>query len=186
MKSRARETFQAFHKRNAGAPVFPFESMPVGEFNIAAKLPDFVLLGRAVRTCYTSDKWNEVGDVVGYYHDHGPADGAHATTLKNKTEFYAPHEFFPKERVAKFPVKWPAELVLLGECDEWFVQRHDGDKSFTKGKCDGDVLLCSPYGWLSSVAPTRVFLVILEIDSGIVEGLILGPDLHVTEAGIEG
>lgn len=182
----ARRTFETFHKREAGVPVFPFEQMDVGEFPIPAGIPDLVCVGKAVRTCYTSDKWNKLGDPIGYYHDHGPRDGKDVFTSKNKIKFYAPRDFFPEMRRVKFPVKWPESLALLGTCDSWLVEEHPEDEDLVSGTCDEDILLCSPYGWVSRSDPTRVFLVIVEVDSGIIEGVIDGPGLRVTEAGIEG
>ena len=186
MSERAREAFQAFHSRNAGVPVFPFEELDVGEFPIPVGLPDMVLLGRAVRTCYTSDKWNAPGKTVGYFHDHGPGDGPEALTAKNKVKFYAPSDFFPKQSVVDLPVEWPDALTLLGTCDEWLVQKNLGDELFIEGECEDDILLCSPFGWVDENDPERAFLVIIEVSTGYVEGLIAGPGLRVTAAGITG
>jgi len=184
--TRARDTFKSFHKRDAGTPVYPFDGGDIGEFHIPAGMPQMVHLGRAIRTCYTSDKWHEPGKVVSYYHDHGPEDGKGVLTGANKVAFYAPQDFFPEEKAKNPPVKWPDELVLLGSCDEWFVQPDTGDEKLVHGSCENSILLCSPYGWVSKKHPERVFLVIVEVPSGHVEGIIDGPGLIVTPAGIEG
>lgn len=184
--SKARQTFKAFHARNAGEPVFPFEHYDVGEFDLEIGLPDMVCVGRALQTLYTSDKWNAAGDLTSYYHNHGPNDGEGVLTSQNKVKLYAPKVFFPDLPVTKLPIRWPEEIVLLGQEDGWSAQRRPDAPEAVTGKCSNVALFCSPYGWVSKKDPTRVFLVAIEADSGAVECVVDGPGLRVTEAGIEG
>jgi hypothetical protein len=182
----AQKTFEAFHSRNTGPAVFPFEAGEDGQFSMEFGFPSFVCVGRAVRVLYDSDKWNEIGDVIGYYHDHGPQDGKLVFGKQNRTKLFAPKPFFPELTTVKFPVKWPTEVVPLGACSGWFAQENPRDEKLIEGKCSGDILVCSPFGWVSKSDKERVFLAIIEIDTGFVEGIITGPDLRVTPAGITG
>jgi len=178
------KTFEEFHKRKAGEPVYPFEGLENGKFRLDVKIPDFVCLGRAVRVLYDSDKWNDVGDVVGYYHTHGPEDGKYVFSKGNQVKFFvaAPYAAGLGGKAVRLPVEWPDEVVPLGACSGWVA----GDDELYEGSCSDAVLVCSPYGWLDSSDEHRVFLAIIEIGTGIIEAIIDGPDLIVTEHGIEG
>lgn len=186
MSRAARKTFKAFHARDP-EPVYPFDAEPNPEFDIDVQFPDFVCVGRAVRVLYDSDKWNEVGDVVGYYHTHGPDDGDLVFSGGNKVQLYAPKPYFQNFTMCKFPVKWPDEIVPLGGCSGWVAEpKNSKDGKLFEGKCKNAVLYCSPYGWVSRREPLRVFLAVIELDTGVVEAIINGPGLIVTPDGIEG
>jgi hypothetical protein len=44
----------------------------------------------------------------------------------------------------------------------------------------------SPDAWVNKKHPNHVFLAIINLDGGGVEGLITGPRLRITSHGIEG
>jgi hypothetical protein len=52
-----------------------------------------------------------------------------------------------------------------------------------KGK---NILVASPDGWIDPKKPNRVFLAIINLDGGGVEGIIDGGNLRITAHGIEG
>lgn len=183
-RKNAQRTFKTFHAREV-EPVFPFQD-GAAEFNIDMKFPEFVCVGRAVRVLYESDKWNEVGDVVGYYHDHGPDDGAHVFKDGNKVKLYSAKAYLPSLKTVKFPVKWPDSMTVLGACGGWVAQPNGNGTQVIEAETDGCVLVCSPFGHVSKSDDSRVFLAIVSVKSGIVECLIDGPGLTLTEAGIEG
>jgi len=184
--SRAKDTFETFHKRDI-EPVYPFNHYKNALITFDIGLPNIVHVGKAVRVLYDSDKWNDVGDVTGYYHDHGPDDGDHVFSPKNLVKLYAPKKYFPRKKTVKLPVKWPKELVLLGGCDGW-VAREATAKPHEVIKADTDdcILVCSPFGWLSKKDEKQVFLAVIEVSTGYLEALIHGPGLRVTAAGITG
>jgi hypothetical protein len=181
--NRAYETFEEFHARSP-VTVYPFSGDEY-EFEIDCLLPDFVYVGKALRVLYESDKWNDVGDVQGYYHDHGPDDGAHSFSGSNKIKLYAPKPYFDYLPTVKFPVRWPKSVVLLGSCGGWYAKEPGYDKP-VDAKTKGDILVCSPFGHVSRTDKKRVFLAVIEEDTGIVECIINGPNLRVTSDGITG
>jgi hypothetical protein len=177
-------TFRTFHDR-AMEPVYPFENNSDSMIHFDAVLPKMAHVGRAIRVLYESDKWSLVGDTTGYYHDHGPDDGAVVFSSKNNVKLYAPQKYVPKHRkVSKFPVRWSKELVLLGTCGGWYAD--DGSDELVEAEVKNSILVCSPFGFVSKKNPERVWLAVIDIDSGVVECLISGPGLTVTCHGIVG
>jgi hypothetical protein len=182
----ARRTFSTFHSRKNVEPVYPFNKSKDAEIETQAKFPEFVCVGRAVRVLYDSDKWNKVGDVVGYYHDHGPDDGAHVFKDDNKVKLYAPKAYFPDLKVCPVPVDWPSEMTLLGACSGWVAQPGGKGSKVIEAEVENCVLVCSPFGHVDKKNDVRVFLAVINTEDGIVECIIAGPGLTVTDAGIEG
>ena len=183
-RKNAQKTFETFHSR-AIEPVHPFEHGEA-EFLAQTKFPDFVCVGRAIRILYGSDKWNEVGDVVGYYHDHGPDDGAHVFKPENRVQLYAPRSYFPDMMKCRFPVSWPKEVTFLGTCDGWVAQPKGRGTNVIESSMKGCILVCSPFGHVDKRNDGRVFLAVIDTETGIVECIVSGPGLTVTENGIEG
>ena len=167
-------TFQRFHDREAGVGAYPFNSRKDGVF----QLPEYVKwprgvseMGTAIRTLYESDKWHPSGDTTQYYHDHD-----------NGVTFYSPDN---SDDAEEFSFEWPEEVALLGKCIGFVVKETDGTlaEGIMKGK---NVVVSSPDGWVDPKRPERVFLAIINLNGGGVEGIIAGPNLRVTAHGIEG
>jgi hypothetical protein len=171
--SAAQKTFERFHARPAKKAVFPFNAAKDGSF----LLPKFVQfpakvrkVGNAVRVLYESDKWNSVGKTVEYYHDHGKG-----------VMFYEPAE----DGSETFPHRYPDEICLIGECIGLVVAPFG--EEIAEGIMQGsNILVASPDGWIDKMRHNRVFLAIINLDGGGVEGLIDGGNLRITSHGIEG
>jgi len=76
--------------------------------------------------------------------------------------------------------------MLIGECIG-FVIRPEDTGEITEGVMKGkNILVASPDGWVNPKKPNRVFLAIINLNGGGVEGIIDGPNLRLTPHGIEG
>ena len=168
------KTFERFQDKEAGVGVFPFNGRKEGVF----KLPEYVRWpngvgewGNGIRTLYESDKWHPKGDTTQYYHDHDKG-----------VVFYVPDDSADADEL---PYGWPEEVALLGKCIGFVVQEPDGTlaEGIMKGK---NIVVASPDGWVDPKRPERVFLVIINLNGGGVEGIIVGPNLRITAHGIEG
>lgn len=170
------QTYERFHDGEAGVGAYPFNGRKEGIF----PLPTYVqwprgveVFGQAVRTLYESDKWHPKGDTTQYYHDH---DGG--------VTFYVPAGEGDGE-VVPFKHEWPEEVALLGACIGFVVK--DGQGELAEGIMNGkNILVASPDGWVNPKKPNRVFLAIINLDGGGVEGIIDGGKLRITSHGIEG
>ena len=171
----AEKGFKRFHSKKSLEPVYPFHKNNDAVFELEkVEWPDQIgLVGCAMRTLYESDKWQKKsGKTVQYYHDHD----------KN-VRFMAPGENFGE---VELPYGWPEEVMLIGECIG-FVVRPDDTGEITEGVMKGrNILVASPDGWVNPRKPNRVFLAIINLDGGGVEGIIDGPNLRLTPHGIEG
>jgi len=180
----ADETFEVFHTRQPGQGAFPLQHLGGSRARIDVSLPHMTRVGKAMCVLYDSDKWNELGDVIGYYHMHGPEDGAHAFTELNKVEVYVPQAYISRSSRARLPIKWTNEIVLLGACSGWTAETPSGQGK--QGDVTDSILCCSPFGYVSSSDRKRVFLSVIDVDDWVVEAIICGPGLRVTKGGIEG
>lgn len=122
-ESKARKTFETFHARKPGNPVYPYKDSGSGsgEFHLDIRIPYMSDVGKAIRVYYDSDKWKEVGDVEGYYHNHGPEDGEHPFRDTNQIKLYAPQCYMTEYGISDaenidLPIIWPKDLVPLGSC----------------------------------------------------------------------
>lgn len=171
----AEKGFKRFHSKKELEPIYPFHKNNDAVFELGnVDWPRKVgLVGAAMRTLYESDKWQKKpGKTVQYFHDHG----------KN-VRFLAPGENFGE---VEFPYDWPEEVMLIGECIG-FVVRPEGTGEITEGVMKGkNILVASPDGWVNPRKPDRVFLAIINLNGGGVEGIIDGPNLRMTPHGIEG
>ena len=177
----AKKTFARFHNRKSGQGVYPFHKNDDGVINLDdVQWPQNVcFLGEAMRTLYESDKWQGVGKTTQYYHDHDP--GA--------VRFIVPSGHSKKhgglDRV-EMPYEWPGEVTLIGACIG-FVVKPESSGLITEGIMKGkNILVCSPDGWVDPRRPNRVFLAIINLNGGGVEGIIDGGNLRITSHGIEG
>jgi hypothetical protein len=170
----AMTTFERFHDKEVGVGAYPFNGRKEGVFHLPAyvKWPNGVSeMGASIRTLYESDKWHPEGSTTQYYHDHD-----------KRVTFYTPDNSSDAE---PFAHEWPEEVALLGKCIGFVVKEPDGSlaEGIMKGK---NVLVASPDGWVDPKRPERVFLAIINLNGGGVEGIIAGPNLRVTAHGIEG
>lgn len=175
----AEKTFHRFHKRKPGQGVYPFHKNSDGIINLDdIDWPDDVcFLGEAMRTLYESDKWHGRGKTTQYYHDHDPG----------VVRFIVPRDSKKHGDLEpiSLPYEWPSEVTLIGACIGFVVRPQDG--KITEGIMKGtNILVCSPDGWVDPRKPNRVFLAIINLDGGGVEGIIDGGDLRITSHGIEG
>jgi hypothetical protein len=168
------KTFERFHDKGAGVGAFPFNGRSEGVFKMPAyvKWPKGVNeWGNAIRTLYESDKWHPEGETTQYYHDHDKG-----------VTFYSPDNSADAE---PFAYEWPDEVALLGKCIGFVVEEPDGTlaEGVMRGK---NIVVASPDGWVDPKRPERVFLAIINLNGGGVEGIIVGPHLRITAHGIEG
>jgi hypothetical protein len=168
------KTFERFHDKEVGVSAYPFNGRKEGIF----QMPDFVKWpkgvsewGSAIRTLYESDKWHPGGETTQYYHDHDKG-----------VVFLSPDNDADAE---EFSYRWPEEVALLGKCIGFVVEEPDGTlaEGIMKGK---NIVVASPDGWVDPKRPERVFLAIINLNGGGVEGIIVGPNLRITAHGIEG
>lgn len=179
----AERTFQRFHSRRAGEPVYPFHRNSDATICLdSLDWPDEVfVLGEAMRTLYESDKWHKPGQTTQYFHDHD----------EGKVRFLVPGleaKQYGGLEPAEMPCEWPSDVTLIGECIGFVVRPVDTGK-ITEGVMKGhdNILVCSPDGWLDPRYPNRVFLAIINLKGkGRVEAIIEGGNLRVTSHGIEG
>jgi len=174
----AKKTFNRFHSRKPSTGVFPFHRNKEPNIHLEdIDWPtDIVAVGPAMRTLYRSDKWHKVGKTTDYFHDHD----------KRGVTFYAPADHYPECELAALPFDWPEDVMLIGECIG-FVIRPDDTGEITEGITKGkNILVASPDGWVDPRRPNRVFLAIINLDGGGVEGIIDGKNLRITSHGIEG
>jgi len=170
----AEKGFKRFHSKKELEPVYPFHKNndAVFELNNVNWPQQVGLVGGAMRTLYESDKWQKNGKTVQYFHDHG----------KN-VRFLAPGE---NSGEVELSYNWPEEVMLIGECIG-FVIRPEDTGEITEGVMKGkNILVASPDGWVNPKKPNRVFLAIINLNGGGVEGIIDGPNLRLTPHGIEG
>jgi hypothetical protein len=170
------KTFERFHDGEAGVGAYPFNKRKDGIFPLPTSVqwPQAVeVFGVAVRTLYESDKWHPKGNTTQYYHDHDRG-----------LTFYVPAGEGDGE-IVSFPHEWPEEVALLGACIGFVVKDSEGElaEGVMKGK---NILVASPDGWIDPKKPNRVFLAIINLDGGGVEGIIDGGNLRITAHGIEG
>jgi hypothetical protein len=170
----AMNTFERFHDKESGASAYPFNGKKEGIFPLpeSVQWPKGVRTwGNAIRTLYESDKWHPKGDTTQYYHDHDKG-----------VTFYTPDDGADAE---PFMHDWPEEVALLGQCIGFVVEESDGNlaEGIMKGK---NILVASPDGWVDPKRPEKVFLAIINLNGGGVEGVICGPNLRITAHGIEG
>ena len=177
----AKKTFARFHSKKPDRGVYPFHKNIDGIFDLDnVKWPESVcVLGEAMRTLYESDKWQGVGKTTQYYHDHDP--GA--------VRFIVPSSHSRKhgglDRI-EMPYEWPSEVTLIGACIG-FVVKPESTGKITEGVMKGkNILVCSPDGWVDQRRPNRVFLAIINLSGGGIEGIIDGGNLRITSHGIEG
>jgi hypothetical protein len=171
----AEDTFRRFHARDV-QPVYPFHKRKEGTFELPSSVqwPERVTIaGEAVRTLYESDKWHNINDTTQYYHDHDKG-----------CVLYVPVES-DEQIETEFPFEYPDEIMLVGECIGFTFRNLEGDTvdGVMRGK---NILVSSPDSWVNSKRPNRIFLAIINLDGGGVEGLITGPRLRITSHGIEG
>jgi hypothetical protein len=175
----ALQTFERFHSRQVGKGVFPFHKRQQGVFKLPeyVQFPDHIgLFGIARRSWYESDKWNPLGDTVLYYHDH----------VGKAVKFYVPLNEDNDLREAHLPYKWPEEVSLIGKCIA-LVVKEGSNRKVTELRMQGNnILAASPDGWVDRRRPDRVFLVVINLNGGGVEGVIAGGKLRITSHGIEG
>ena len=193
MTSKAEQTYEEFHARKSEDEdlVYPYnDSGASSTFDMPVRIPHLVRVGKAIRVYYDSDKWKDIGDVQGYYHDHGPEDGEHPFRPSNKIKLYAPECYFSEDDIVtscKLPVVWPSELVPLGACAGWVAEVGRGkEKNLLEGECDNAVLVSSPFGHVSKRDPKRVFLAVIDLHDDTVEAIIDGAGLRLNDRGIEG
>jgi len=171
--SAAEKTFKRFHHKEPTTGAFPFHLSSNASFLLPAsvKWPRYVKpVGPALRVLYESDKWNPAGKTVEYYHDHGKG-----------VIFYEPS----KAPAQEFPHRFPKEVSLIGKHIGHVAESEVGD--ILEGIVTGNnILVSSPDGWVSDTRPNKVFLAIINLDGGGVEGLIAGGNLRITSHGIEG
>jgi len=173
----AMATFQRFHSRKPGEAVYPFDKSSQGVF----ELPEFVewpeeiaCVGSAARVMYESDKWHKRHDTTQYYHDHDKG-----------VKFIVPEGAAEGEPI-ELPYGWPDEVMLIGQCIGFVVVPY-ATGEVTEGIMRGEnVLVASPDGWVDAKRPNRIFLAIINLDGGGIEGIIDGPNLRITAHGIEG
>jgi hypothetical protein len=175
---RAKNTFERFHSRKPDRGVYPFQSRRQGTFDMPpyVEFPDSIdLLGPASRVLYVSDKWQNVGNTTTYFHDHG----------SKRVNFYVPAGEIEGLEPAQLPFGWPEEVSLIGECFGFVVLDDYGeiDSDMTGKK---NILVASPDGWVDRKRPNRVFLAVINLNGGGVEGIIAGGNLRITAHGIEG
>jgi hypothetical protein len=171
----AEDTFKRFHARDI-QPVYPFHRRDEGVFDLplSVKWPDRVTIaGEAGRTLYESDKWHKINDTTQYYHDHNKG-----------CVLYVPVESDDDIEV-DFPFEYPDEVMLVGECIGFTFKDLEGETvdGVMQGK---NILVSSPDSWVNPKRPNYIFLAIINLDGGGVEGLITGPKLRITAHGIEG
>jgi hypothetical protein len=177
----AKKTFERFHSKKSGQGVYPFHKNENGIIDLDdVQWPQSVcFLGEAMRTLYESDKWQGRGKTTQYYHDHDP--GA--------VKFIVPSGHSKKYGDLDhidMPYEWPSEVTLIGACIG-FVVKPESSGLITEGIMKGkNILVCSPDGWVDPGRPSRVFLAIINLNGGGVEGIIDGGNLRITSHGIEG
>jgi len=128
-------------------------------------------VGEAVRVYYLSDKWNEDGDFIPYYHDHdggvelwepwGAQDG-----MTDKC----------KSPARGIPCK---QAAVLGYCLGWWLLDEDDPKKVDAVEFDEDeALLCS--------TASGKALFVVSLSDGKVIAAFTGGNLSVESAGIDG
>lgn len=125
--------------------------------------------GEGLTVYYRSDKWNEDGDYVSYYHDHeGGVQvwepwGAHAW-LEDKR----------KRPCAGIPA---LQCAVLGWCLGWDIRCTDGETR-TVEFSEGTVRLCG--------TPSRKALFAVHESSGDIIAVWCGGKLNILPEGIDG
>jgi hypothetical protein len=177
----ARKTFSRFHSKKPDRGIYPFHKNENSVIDLDdVKWPESLcLLGDAMRTLYESDKWQKPGKTTQYYHDHDP----------NIVKFIVPSSHSKKHGGldhVELSYEWPREVILIGTCIG-FVTKLESTGLITEGVMKGkNLLVCSPDGWVDPSRPSRVFLAIINLSGGGVEGIIDGGNLRITSHGVEG
>lgn len=148
--------------------------------------PDQVgLVGIATRSEYLSDKWNDDGDVIHYYHDHDS---------RPPPSLYLPAG--SQDWLAETGIQgdWPREVWMLGFAMMAEAQRHDGAGAFRISWPWTEHLPVGRVGWREAQDrdlpvwigwPNGHVLAVLHPSEGIL-AVVAGRKLRVTERGIEG
>ena len=123
--------------------------------------------GKVHTIYYSSDKWEEDGNYINYYHDHGKGIGC-----------WLPKGSEPWLTSKRMPIKkFPQSVSVLGYCLGWDYERPDEKGLFRAEQETGDELLCC--------FPNRKSLVVVSPRQGAV-ALVSGPGLVVEARGIVG
>jgi len=159
---RARAVWKLFHAK---------EPTPAKDVHLSGKASEWPTrwgyCGRVKTIYYASDKWEDDGDYVNYYHDHGKGIGC---WLPAGAESWLTSQRLPVK-------KFPQSVSVLGYCLGWDYQRAGGNRMYRAEPETGDELLCS--------FPNRKTLVVASPRQGVV-ALVSGPGLVVEARGIVG
>lgn len=160
-KKQAEERFRIFHSKE-----------PRELIEIDVDQPTrWGLSGRVIQVYYDSDKWEEDGHLVGYYHPHDSKAGVFC---------YEPMGA-QKWLVEEAPPGRPnlSRGTVLGFCAGWDLEREgDGAEVQTEievGKC---WLCCHPSG--------KKYLFVVRCSTGKIEAIFYGAELTVEDVGIVG
>lgn len=173
---RARAAFETFHDKPSGEKVYPFARKNSGEWTQDVLIAPMRPVGEAVRVMYRSDKWHRPGKTTDYYHDH----------TRGHVRLWMPCG--AGQRGKRFPYSWPGAVAVLGKCTAWYFVPDDrsGSEDVEEHKPQSALLVASPYGHVDGTAPQRVFLAVVDWNTGDVLSMIEGQGLRLTSHGIEG
>lgn len=153
---KARSVWETFHAKDSRE-----------ELTVAHPWPEqWGLAGRAIRSFYSSDKWNKDGQFDDYYHDH--SDGVQVW------EPWGSHNWLEPIDLPSY-IRIPDAGAILGYSLGWIIEKPDGTNA--EAELYEDTFLCAD--------PDGEFLFTVDPYLGVT-ALFCGTSLRIRNVGIVG